>query len=168
MLTFQEQIELLETKLVHIEQRVHSDLITYFGEIDYEKVIEASGAYNSDYLNSDDKVNCALSLTSFVAAVIKANEGDIAGAYNAINHVTHFWTLLFSSEQQREKVSGKNKANADKGHESNKATKEAAIQYYKDNFKLFKNKNDAAEELSKKFSRSFATTRDWLRNIKPV
>lgn len=163
MLTFPEQIEKLEKELVDIEQRVHGDLVTYFGEIDYKKVIDAAGAYDSDYLNNDDKVNCALSLTSFVAAGIKANEGDITGAYNAINHVTHFWTLLYSSEQQREKVSGKNKANADKGHESNKAIKEAAIQYYKDNRHLFKNKNDAAEELSKKFARSFATTRDWLR-----
>jgi len=155
----------LEAELVSLEERVNKDVLNHFGEIDYKKLMDASGSYDDYYLNSEVKVNCANAVASLIAAKHAIKEGDIEGTVNAIKHVTHFWTLVFSSENQRQQVSEKMSANASKGHKENNAKKEQAIQYYRDNRQSFTSKDKAAEKMAAKYSRSPATVRGWLRGI---
>lgn len=56
---------------------------------------------------------------------------------------------------------------ADKRHERNREAKEKAIDFYLKNHENFKNKNVAAEEISKKFHKSESTVREWLKKINP-
>ena len=155
----------LEAELLLLEERVNKDLLNHFGELDYKKLMDASGSYDDVYLNNEEKVNCANAVASLITARLALNEGDIEGTLNAMKHVTHFWTLVFSSENQRQQISEKMSANASKGHKNNNAIKEKAIQYYKDNRQSFTSKDKAAEKIAIQYRRSFSTVRDWLRNI---
>ena len=148
-----------------LETRVNDDLLEYFGEINWLKVLNAYGAGDSVYLHHDDLVNCAGALASLTQAQFMADLGDIPGAYKAINQATYFWTMLYNSEQHKQQTSNKARDSANKGHAINKATKADAIQYYLDNRDLWANKDKAAEALSVLYNRSFATARGWLRKI---
>ncbi len=68
-------------------------------------------------------------------------------------------------QQQRHKII---KKAADIRHKENREMKSQAIQYYKENYKDFSNKDDAAMEIAKKVvPAKFSTVRGWLKGIKP-
>jgi hypothetical protein len=57
---------------------------------------------------------------------------------------------------------------AGKGHVENRAMKNEAIQYYKDNHTKFKNKHDAASYIANNIMPiAYSTVRDWLKGVKP-
>jgi lysyl-tRNA synthetase class I len=56
----------------------------------------------------------------------------------------------------------------DKGHTAHRILKERAIQYYRNNHKTFKNKDDAAFHMADKIvPAAFSTIRGWLKGVKP-
>ena len=68
-------------------------------------------------------------------------------------------------QQQRSKII---KKAGDIRHKENRAMKSQAIQYFKENYKDFSNKDDAAMEIANKVvPAKFSTVRGWLKGIKP-
>jgi hypothetical protein len=157
----------LELELAALEDRVNHDVANYFGEIDYKKLMEASGNYDNTYLNTDAKVNCAYAVASLFAARAALNKQKIEETLFAMKHVTHFWSLIYSSEQQTIKASDKARKMADGLHKDNRAEKEYVINYYLKHKAEFKNnKTVAANEISGKHVKaSVATVRDWLKGV---
>ena len=76
---------------------------------------------------------------------------------------------LLEYEDKFEQIKTKDKDRSEKAarvrHNENRSCMDEAIQYYKENKKSFKNKDDAAKELTRILPMKHSTIRGWLRNI---
>jgi hypothetical protein len=113
-------IDYLESELSALEVRVNQDIFKHFGEVNYKKLMDASGTYDDDYLGTEARLNCAHAVAGLIAARTALNERNIEGTLYAMKHVTHFWSLVFGFEQQKlrlDNVSSKG-GGAKRGYES--------------------------------------------------
>jgi|GEM_PF-4491335 len=152
--------------LNRVENLLDEITIYTFGELDKPKLIDAVHSNNTEYLNSFQKKLCAESVRDIkLAKGLVNNWDDLLGAYKLIARINFNRGVLLEEYSQTKQISEKMSINASKGHANNKAIKEDAIQYYRDNRQSFTSKDNAAEKIALQFNRSFATVRVWLRGI---
>ena len=125
--------------------------------------------FESEYLNTPSKINCAYAAYYLAAAKASAViNKDFLKALSLITYASCFVGSVTEYQLALREKSDFAAEIAGKRHAENRDMKAQAIQYYKDNHKLFKSKDAAAIHISQKILHAaFATVRGWLKNVKP-
>jgi hypothetical protein len=181
--------QVVTQELYRLENKINDMAIKLFGEANHEKMIlkylifvesdtendEGKKIYSSEYLCTHSKLNCAIAAyllgQAKGSAVYATSMMSIEHFFNAMGFITDSFLFIGAATEHQEGLIEKSRMASKNGgmaHIENRAMKVQAIQYYKDNYKSYTSKDNAAFAIAGKvLPVSFATVRGWLKGVNP-
>lgn len=174
----------LNQEILKLENHVDYLVDRIFDSSDHTRIIEEINAnlrsakladekdedriYLSEYLDTWSKAYCAIAvqcLPGIKEAMINLDFIKTIRLIAEANFIAGIANESYFGEKAKSIHASRI---AKKGHAKHIASREKAIQYYKGNYKNFKNKEDAAEYISNHIvEAAYSTVRGYLRGVRP-